>query len=216
MLVRLSLCSLILTMPLTSPVADPPAPLDEPELAAAPRLADSIRISAHLMTAELEVGLIEGVSISDAGIPAPLLQIDLPPSIELEGKVLETYDELAANGFLNAPFERVLEEVPATVRFKLKSEPKANETIGLNITGYVTGKDGAKGFLRRRLELPLEAESSALEVDARKSTWGINRELLQIGDRAPDFTLPRADGSELSLSHYLGQSKILVSTYRAH
>ena len=70
------------------PVADG-APSDE-----------AIRVNAYVMAEELEVGksyelaveieLASGLSLTDAGIPAPVLQIDVPPSIQLEGKVLTT------------------------------------------------------------------------------------------------------------------------------
>ena len=88
-------------------------------------------------------------------------------------------------------------------------------TIGLNVTGYVSARDGRKGFLRRRLELPLVAGASALEVDSRKSTWGVDQSVLQIGDVAPDFRLPRADGSKVSLGRFRGKKNVVVTTYRA-
>ena len=185
-----------------------------------------VRVNAYLMTDSLEVGkryelaveieLADGVSLKDAGIPAPFLQIDVPASIELEGKVLTTYQELSRNEFVQAPYERLLEELPARVAFTLLTEPGANATIGLNVVGYVTAKDGTSSFLRKRLELPLEPGAAALEISKRASTWGVESALLQIGRPAADFTLPRADGSELSLSHYLGEKNILLVTYRAY
>ena len=190
------------------------------------RLADSINIAAHMMTPELKVGqtyeiLIElsvekGLSVSASGIPAPLLQIDTPPSVELVGKVITEYNELALNEFLQAPYERILKELPAKVEFKLIGEPSDGESIGLIFTGYVSSEDGKKEFLRRRLELPVQAAVSAQMGDSRNSHWGTDPQAIKIGDLAPDFSLPRIDGSELSLSHYLGDKNILLTTYRAY
>ena len=227
MIHAIALSTVLVSAPFLQPLPASEAKLlEQDDEAKRPRLADSIQVAAHLMTAELEVGqsyefVVElemeaGVSLSQAGVPAALLQLDVPPSVELEGKILTTHQELASNNFLQAPYERVLKELPSSIRFKLIAAPKDNETIGLNLTGYVSGRDGSTGFLRRRLELPLQGGASALVTNSRKSSWGIDKELLQIGDRAPDFTLPRADGSKLTLSAKFGEQRILITTYRAH
>ena len=58
--------------------------------------------------------------------------------------------------------------------------------------------------------------TDAVEVPATTSKWGVDEKLLQIGDKATDFVLPRADGSEVALEPYLGEKNIIVTTYRAH
>ena len=67
----------------------------------------------------------------------------------------------------------------------------------------------------QRFELPLEPGVEAEEVAADESSWGVDEELLQIGDKAVDFELPRADGTTVKLSDYLGKKNIIVTTYRA-
>ncbi len=213
---------MITTLALGVALASPP-PANDDDLRSA---ADAIQVNAYLMASELtpgeryeiaiEVALADGLSLADSGIPAPMLQIEVPASVKLTGRVLTTYQELAENEFVAEPWERMLEELPARVSFELLSAPKGDETIGLNIIGYVRGANGEHSFLRRRLELALEPGAAALEVPASTSRWGDDAKLLHIGDRAADFTLPRADGSELSLSHYLGEKKVVILTYRAH
>lgn len=201
-------------------LAAPPA-RQEPAAAAPP-----VTVRAELLPGELAVGrtaevlvsieLAEGVSLAAAGMPGPLLQLDVPPSVRLAGPVLETYAELSRNEFVQEPFERVLRELPARVAFELVGEPAPDETLGLNLVGYARLADGRAVFVRRRLELPLEAGAAALEVPAARSDWGADPALLQLGDRAPDVALPRADGSELRLSSLMGEGRLLVVTYRAH
>ena len=205
-------------VPLSVAVAAPPTPVDNP--------ADAVRASANLLASELTVGqryeiaveleLEDGTSLSDAGVPAPFLQLDVPAGVELEGKVLDSYRDLARNGFVNAPYERMLSELPAKIAFTLTDTPAKDATIGMNIVGYVTNAAGEQGFLRRRLELPLEAGAAALEVPATRSTWGKDETRLQIGQSVKELVLPRADGSELALSSLLGEKNLLLVTYRAH
>ncbi len=157
------------------------------------------------------------LSAVKAGVPGFLVQLDVPPSIELIGKAPATLRELGKNNHLQEPFERMIDEFPAQIEFKLIGEPGPTETLGINLVGYLTPGEARKStFVRKRLELPLTAGASGLEVKANKSNWGQDKKLLQISSRASDFGVPRADGSELRLSHYLGEKNIIVTTYRAH
>lgn len=187
---------------------------------------DSVRISATIPVAVLEVGkeyefvlnveLGEGGSASSAGIPSPLLQILVPPSVELVGKVLETRKELRQNEFLQAPFERALSELPAKIPFKLVKQPTGEDVFYLNVLAYVTpSPDAPATFLRRRLALPVSANATASEVNPVPSDWGVGKEL-QIGDQAGGFKLPSAAGGKVSLKSFRGKKNVVVSTYRAH
>ncbi|MCO6435574.1 MAG: hypothetical protein J5J06_00625 [Phycisphaerae bacterium] len=186
---------------------------------------DALSVSARMDAPSLEVGqtytiqldaeFAKGVSAADAGIPAPILQIDVPTSAELAGKVLATQDELRKNEFLQAPYERLLKELPARVEFKLTREPASNEHFALNVIAYLADDEGNSRFVRKRLTLPLAGSGEATPADPTTSTWG-RGDTLQIGDRVEPFTLPRADGSKLSLDGYLGKKNIIVTTYRAH
>ena len=87
------------------------------------------------------------------------------------------------------------------------------------MTGYASyTEDGEVHdfFYRKRLELPVKAGADAVEGDSTDSTWGADEELLDIGDKATPFVLPRADGSEFDLQSVLGRKNIIVTTYRAH
>ena len=166
----------------------------------------------------VEVLFPDGATASESGAPAPFVQFDVPDSVKLGGRYLETYDELAANEFLQEPYERLLEEQPTLVPFTLVAEPEPGATIGINVVAYVRPEGGDDGafFLRRRLELPLEAGAMAEEGDPRDSSWGVDDTLLQIGDRAPSFELPMANGSTFSFASVLGKKRVLLTTYRAH
>ncbi|TDJ79882.1 MAG: hypothetical protein E2O39_00225 [Planctomycetota bacterium] len=185
---------------------------------------EPIGITATLDATSLEVGVEYEIilelypgeaSTSAAGIPAPFLQIDVPPSVKLSGPVLETYAELSRNEFLQEPYERLLKQFPARIGFRLIAPPGPEETIGLNIVAYLEGPDGEKTFLRRRLELPLTPGAEAVVGDEHDSSWGTDEKLLQIGDRAALFELPRADGTMVALASYLGEKNIIITTYRA-
>ncbi len=193
------------------------APADEP--------VEPVGITATIDATSLEVGveyeiIIEiypgEASTRDAGIPAPFLQIDVPPSVKLSGRVLETYRELSDNEFLQKPYERLLKQLPARIGFQLVAQPGPEETIGLNVVAYLEGPSGEKTFLRRRLELPVAPGAEAVPGDATDSSWGTDETLLQIGDRAAPFELPRADGTMVALESYLGEKNIIVTTYRAY
>lgn len=188
---------------------------------------DSTRISATLPAERLEIGSTysiqldiqfpEAVVASKAGAPRPYLQIDVPPSVKLAGKVLTELRELAANELLVHPFERVLSEAKSQIDFELIGEPKAGETIGLNVVAYIEAAEGSKAhFLRRRLELPVAAGAKATESKDRKSDWGMDKDLLQIGDKVPAFSLPQADGTLLDVGGMIGEENLILTTYRAH
>lgn len=189
--------------------------------------AGTVEIYAYIDAEELTVGgeyaFVIGVSLpggstaSESGSPAPFLQLDIPASIELTETHLTTYDELAANEFLQEPFERLLDIEEVSIPFKLVADPKPGESIGLNVLAYIRpGKIEDEYFLRRRLELPVTAGAEAVEGDATNSKWGVDKALLQIGDTAPSFALPDAYGNIVALDEFLGSQNIVVSTYRAH
>ena len=195
---------------------------------AVPVLAsDEVRIAATLDATELAVGSTfevrleivfpEAVVASEAGVPAPLLQLDVPPSVVPAGKVLATLKELRNNEFIAEPYERLLEDPVNTITFELTSAPAEGATIGLNVIAYVSAGDGSEPvFMRRRLELPLIAGATATEATEPNSRWGTDDALLQIGDKLEPFALPLADGYELSVAEWIGQSNLILTTYRAH
>ncbi len=165
---------------------------------------------------QLRVSVAEGWSASTAGIPKPILQINVPKSVHLSGKVLSDHRELSRNEFLQAPYERLIEVGSNVVEFTLTTEPGADDRIGLNIITYVRqGEDENAFFVRKRLELPLQPEATAQGGDSSNSNWGGEGSGLQIGDRAKPFALPRADGSTVTLDDYLGKTNIILTTYRA-
>lgn len=192
--------------------------------------ADAVRVTARIAARDgverLAVGeehalVLEvdwaGASAGESGVPAPILQIDVPPSVELVGEELTTYDQLKRNEFLMEPWERLVERFPATIRFRLVAEPAADETIGLVVLAYVSTEPGVDdAFLRRRVELPVQAGAVARPGDDADSSWGPDEELYAIGDRVEPFDLPRADGTRLDLSQRLGAGNVIVTTYRAH
>lgn len=193
-------------------------------LCTAPLPDNAITISARIDAESLDVGksynivldlkLLDGISTSDAGIPAPIVQIDVPKSVTLEGKVLHEIRELAKNEYLQAPCERLVEEWPATIKFELKRKPSQNEQFHLNILAYVHTDDNDY-FVRRRIALPVVAGASSVSAAPTISDWGDGK-TLQLGDKAIPFTLPRADGTKLRLAQYLGKQNIILTTYRAH
>lgn len=165
---------------------------------------------------QLDITTKDGYSTSTAGIPGVILQIDVPPSVRLSGQVLKSYKDLRQNEFLQEPFERLIEETPARIGFKLVKRPATDEVIGLNVLAYVGLRSGEDAwFVRQRLALPLSANAEARVVSDPVSQWG-QKKVLQIGDKAAAFSLPRADGSKVSLDQYVGEKTVIVTTYRAH
>lgn len=192
---------------------------------AAPLPDDAVTISARIDADSLEVGrrykivldmqFADGFSGGEAGVPAPILQIGVPDSVRLTGRVLKTHKELSRNEFMQAPFERLIEATPTTIGFKLLTVPTDNDRFALNVLAYVTDKNTKDSlFVRRRLLLPLSGGAKSEAVATTSSAWGIE-DVLQIGDKADDFTLPTASGEKVSLSQYAGEKNVLVTTYRA-
>ena len=190
---------------------------------AAPK--DVLNVSGSIPAESLTVGesyelhlewvLKEGWSATDSGIPKPILQIEVPDSVKLAGQVLTEHRELAANEFLQEPFERLLDSNPASIKFELTKEPGDQDAIEFSVLAYVTDKPGEDGwFLRQRYTIPVTANAAAVASDPENSQWGQGG-VLQIGDEAPSFELPRADGSMFSLDDHLFNSNIIVTTYRA-
>jgi len=187
---------------------------------------EMLTTSARLDTDALELGgeyeivlsaaSKEGYSTTEAGIPGVILQIDVPPSVRLSGQVLKSHEELKRNEFLREPFERLLKETPARIGFKLIKRPQVDEAIGLNLLAYVGPSTGDGGwFVRQRLMLPLTPNAEARIVPNTESSWG-QQKTLRIGATAAAFSLPRADGSKVSLDQYRGEKNVVVMTYRAH
>lgn len=194
-------------------------------LAVAQLPEDAVGVSARLDASELTVGedyeitlditLKDGWSISTAGVGGAILQIDAPRSIRLSGKVLESRKALAENEYLAAPYERLLVEFPAHIEFTLKKKPKESDRIALNVLAYASTGSDEVYFVRKRLELSLSPEATAVEVEPSTSDWG-RGDGLQIGDKAKKFKLPKADGGKVNLKKLLGKSNVIVTTYRAH
>lgn len=185
--------------------------------------ADVVNVTATVATDALVIGneshLNVAVAFKDgwtaAGLPGPILQIKTPPSVELVGEEITDPRALARNEFLKAPFERMIEGGSTRVAFKLTDEPAEDERIRFNVLTYVAaGADEDAHFVRRRYELPLKAGATAIEMAATPSDWGRGDEL-QLGQDAPKFELPRADGSTVKLADALGENPVIVTTYRA-
>lgn len=192
------------------------APPDSQTLAVSATLGPEPLLAGSEGAIAVELVLAEGWSAADAGIPRPLLQIEVPDSVELTGKRIETFAELARNDFINEPYERVLEIGSGTIGFKLSSEPEQGDVIALNVLSYLREGDSDEAyFLRQRLHLPLKSGAEATPADAAVSTWSGSESGLQIGAEATDFQLPRADGTTVSLSDFKGKSNVIVTTYRA-
>ncbi len=186
----------------------------------------SLTVSARLLGDQLVAGgryrIIvdaesgDGFSVSQAGMPAPILQIQAPSSVLLTGDSAILLAELKKSGFLNGPHELLLAKNPLAFDFILKSAPATGDSIFLNFVAYLRGSSPEETFLvRRRLALPLFPKATAEDVEPTSSQWGIGN-TLQIGDKAANFALPRADGSKLELSELIGKKNVVITTYRAH
>ena len=113
---------------------------------------DLVTVSARIEAGELEVGrdldivveiaFKESYSGSAAGIPGAILQIDVPSSAQLSGRVLKTRKEQSRNEYLQEPFERLIKETPASVEFTLLKSPAAGEQFGISVLAYVGSEDG--------------------------------------------------------------------------
>lgn len=156
-------------------------------------------------------------SPSGAGVPDPLVQIKVPPSVELTGRVLDSYREQAQNEFIVEPFERLATVGENAIGFRLVGEPGEGETIGVSIIAYLSSEDGSDArFLRKRLELPVRAGATAEAVAwSEDSSWSSLDDVLDIGDRYFDVSLPDAEGNTVTLSQLVGDGPLIVTTYRA-
>lgn len=187
-------------------------------------------VSAKITAKKLEVGkeyefvveyqLAKDWSADKAGLPGAIIQIKVPKSVELVGKVLSTHEELSKNGFMYAPFERLVKSSSAKVKFKLKAEPKPDEKFAINVLAYISSSSAnSDRFVRRRIEIPLIAGAVSTEVDVMPSDWGETK-TLQLGDVAvlPALTPahPRAVLPLRTLEPYRGKKNLLLFTYRAH
>ncbi len=189
--------------------------LDEVVTVSAVIQADALEVGVRY-NIELNVEVRKGWSASGAGIPAPLVQIKVPASAQLVGKVLTGRRALSRNEYLRAPFERQLDAKATKIPFTLKRKPNAEDHFVLNVLAYVSTADKASSrFVRRRLRIPLTPNAVAEQLPPDSSDWGVT-DHLQIGEAAAPFTLPRADGSTVSLARFLGKQNVVVTTYRAH
>ncbi len=210
----MNLCGLLLTIAVAT---GPTNPLDQPA-------GERMMITASIDADALEIGkeyeivinatFAQGASTSASGVPAPILQVHSPKSISLSGKTLIQFKDLARNEFLQAPYERLLNEFPARIKFKLKKRPAKTEQIEFNVLAYVRASD-RDYFVRQRFALPVKAGAVSTAMDSSQSKWGKDK-TLQLGDKAAPFSLPRADGTILSLGKILGKQNIIITTYRAH
>ena len=177
---------------------------------------DVLRVNRrYVMTIEARLG--EDYQRTGVGVAQPLLQINLPPCVELTDRELTTERELKKNNFLAAPFEMLLQERVTEIPFKLTRDPQPGETIGLNVLAYVRRRDdGAERFVRRRYEIS-PAKDAVATVVADNTNWRWGRgDALNIGDKLPPLELPRSDGSTFSLATLLGKQRFILTTYRAH
>ena len=205
---------LVTAIMMTAHPAATPAPDDLMTITA--KMPEGPLVSGEEYAFTLSVEIKKGIAVRKAGLPAPILQLDVPSSVRLAGKVLTEQGELAKNEFLHAPFERLVDESPAKIVFRLVGDPAADDRIAFNVLAYLKGKTEAEfRFVRKRFELPIRGGAEAVAVDPAVSTWGDN-EFLRIGARAAPFSLPSAAGPKVSLESYLGRKNVLVTTYRAH
>ena len=143
---------------------------------------------------ELNVEVNTDWSASGAGIPTPLLQIKVPASARLVGKVLTDQRALSRNEYLRAPYERQLKSKATKIPFTLERKPDADDHFVLNVLAYVSSADKARSrFVRRRLRIALSPHAAAQQLPSDASDSGVT-DHLQIGDTAAPFNLPRVAG----------------------
>ncbi len=171
--------------------------------------ADPLEVGREY-TIPLTFTVAEGWSVSDAGLPGAILQVDVPPGVEL---VEARADAKARKRFLQAPHERMLAEGGNELTFKLTGKLAADAALSFNVLGYCS--DGSRvRFLRQRYRVPLKPGAALAETNVNPSTWGTDQGL-QLGDKLPAYELPQADGSVIKLADYIGKSNIVITTYRA-
>jgi len=187
--------------------------------------AEVMRVSARIDAESLDVGkeyalvvrtsFAQGVSASGAGIPLPLIQLQVPASVKLVGKELTSLKELSKNEFLHAPYERVMRGHEDRIKFTVTAAARPGDAIAINVMAYVSDESANDAwFIRRRLNVPLSPGAESHEADANDSTWGADQ-TLKIGDAADDFALPQGDGATVSLKDFRGKF-VVACTYRAH
>lgn len=187
--------------------------------------AEAMKVTASIDAESLEVGkeyalvvqtsFAQGVSASGAGIPLPLIQLQVPASVKLVGKELTSLKELSKNEFLHAPYERVMRGHEDRIKFTVMAAARPGDAFAINVMAYVSDESANDAwFIRRRLNVPLSPGAESREADANDTNWGVDQ-TLKIGDTAADFSLPQADGATISLSDFRGKY-VVASTYRAH
>ena len=163
----------------------------------------------------VEIDIKEGWSVGKAGIPNAILQIDVPKCATLLGDRAKTRKELSKTGFLRLPEERMADGETTAFEFELKSAPADDDRFAVNVLAYVSPPDASDAwFVRQRISLPLRNHAESTSVSTKTSHWGIGDEL-QLGDKAPRLTLPKADGTLVDLGEHLGKKNIVITTYRA-
>jgi len=170
--------------------------------------------SGTVITATVSIEL-DGLSALGGSAPTTLLQLDVPPSVQLEGRVIDDPRQLQRNEFVEEPYERQFDPAGGEVAFRLTGTPAPGERLGVSVLLFLEDEDGGRTFVRRRVDLPLTGGTSrTTSSPATDSGWGRNR-TLEIGQRATAHDLPRADGTTLELDELLGQRPIVITTYRA-
>ena len=75
------------------------------------------------ITIDVEPG--DGWTLDQAGIPGAIVQLDVPGSITLEGRVVESLRDLSRNEFLQEPWERMVQAGTTSIGFTLDEAPAA-------------------------------------------------------------------------------------------
>lgn len=198
----LSLCSLLIAFL---------APPDDAVRVAAELSADTLTVG-ETYEIEIEAELADGWNGKDQ--PPLIVQLDYPACLEPTDKVLSGR-ALAKNQFIAEPYEYVLKNGEREIDVRLASSPTANDTIGVNIVGYLRNDDGDTWLVRKRLTLPVAVNAKAMPADASKSDWSAPS-VLQIGDKLPDLALPQANGEMVNFANYAKGKNMVITTYRAH
>ncbi len=164
----------------------------------------------------VEIKTKEGWSLTNAGIPNAIIQMDTPACAELKGERAKSKKQLSRTGFMRHPDERLAEGPATTFEFELKKAPGPDDHFFINVLAYASPPDGADAwFIRRRIAIPVRESAVSSIVDASPSDWGVDNDL-QLGDKAPLMKLPKADGTLVDLAEHLGKKNIVITTYRAH
>ncbi len=86
-----------------------------------------------------------------------------------------------------------------------EAKPKGAVALELEATAAAT-----------REKLPPEALDVIESTNRQLEASGIAEAAMQIGDRAPDFTLPDSQGQPVSLSALLADGPVVLTFYRGH